>query len=314
MVANETAIVLKKKKMPIGRKIFIICMIAYPILQFLVFWLYVNFDTILMSFQNINYSSGKEYFVGFDNYKWVFNELTTQKDLLNCIKNSVILFAVNNFVILPIAIFCAYIFYKKLPMSNVFRVIFFLPNIISVVVLTMAFSFMFESQFGPVNQFLKWIHLEKIIPANGWLSDKNSAMKMVVLYCIWAGIGYDVVLLTGSVNRIPTEIIEAGKIDGIPWYKELIHIVIPLIFPTITTLFVTGVTVIFTIFLQPMLLTGGGPYSHISGTIALYIVELVNNSNLYRAAAVGIIFSLIGIPLVQLIKTGMEKISPDVDY
>ena len=300
--------------MPISRKIFIILMIAYPILQFLVFWLYVNFDTILMSFQRLDYSTGKETFVGFENYKWVFNELTTQEDLLNCIKNSVILFAVNNFVILPIAIFCAYIFYKKLPMSNVFRVLFFLPNIISIVVLTMAFSFMFDSSFGPVNTLLRAINLDKIIPRNGWFGDKSSAMSMVVTYCIWAGIGYDVVLLTGSINRIPIEIIEAGKIDGIPWYKELFHIVIPLIFPTITTLFVTGVTVIFTIFLQPMLLTNGGPFKHISGTIALYIVELVNNSNLYKAAAVGIIFSIIGIPLVQLIKFIMEKISPEVDY
>lgn len=300
--------------MPISRKIFIILMIAYPILQFLVFWLYVNFDTILMSFQRLDYNTGKETFVGFENYKWVFNELTTQEDLLNCIKNSVILFAVNNFVILPIAIFCAYIFYKKLPMSNVFRVLFFLPNIISIVVLTMAFSFMFDSSFGPVNTLLRAINLDKIIPRNGWFGDKSSAMSMVVTYCIWAGIGYDVVLLTGSINRIPVEIIEAGKIDGIPWYKELFHIVIPLIFPTITTLFVTGVTVIFTIFLQPMLLTNGGPFKHISGTIALYIVELVNNSNLYKAAAVGIIFSIIGIPLVQLIKFIMEKISPEVDY
>ncbi len=311
---NGAVEINKKKKMPLSRKIFLILMCAYPIIQFLVFWLYVNFDTIVMSFQKFDYISGKESFAGLDNYKWLFNELMDKKDLKNCILNSVILFAVNNFVILPIAIFCAYIFFKKLPLGPVFRVIFFLPNIISIVVLTMAFSFMFDSSFGPVNSLLTLLHLDKLIPLNGWLSDKGSVMGMVVLYCIWAGIGYDVVLLTGAINRIPTEVIEAGKLDGIPWYKELIQIVVPLIFPTLTTLFVTGVTVIFTIFLQPMLLTNGGPYDHLSGTIALYIVELVNNNQLYRAAAVGIAFSLIGIPIVQLIKWGMEKISPDVDY
>lgn len=304
----------KKKKMPLSRKIFIIAMISYPILQFLVFWLYVNFDSILMAFQDFSYKTGKEYFVGLDNFSWVLDELVEKPDLLNCIKNSVILFVSNNFVILPISLFCAYIFYKKLPMSNVFRVIFFLPNIISVVVLTMAFTFMFNSSFGPINEFLKAIGLEKIIPANGWFGDKTTAFSMVVVYCIWAGIGYNVVLLSGAINRIPIEVIEAGKLDGIGMWRELFNIVLPLIFPTITTLFVTGVSVIFTLFLQPMLLTTGGPYSHISSTISLYIVELVNANDLYKASAVGLVFSLVGIPLIQLVKWLMEKISPNVEY
>jgi ABC-type sugar transport system permease subunit len=306
----------KKKKLPFSRKVFIVLMIAYPLLQLAVFWLYVNFDTVLMSFQKLDYSSGAEVFVGWDNYSWVFDQLSMSDfpDLWYCIRNSVILFAVNNFVILPIALFCAYIFYKKLPGRSFFRVIFFLPNIISIVVLTMAFSFMFDSTFGPINAFLKAIGLGAVIPANGWLGDKNTAFNMVVLYCIWAGVGYDVVLITGAINRIPTEVIEAGKIDGIGMWREFFQVVLPMISSTIMTLFITGVTVIFTIFLQPMLLTNGGPYSHLSGTIALYIVELVDRGDLYKAAAVGMIFSIIGIPLIQLIKWGAEKLCPQVEY
>ena len=312
----EKEVQKKKKKMPIGRKIFIIAMISYPILHFLVFWLYVNFNSILMAFLDFNYFEEKEVFVGLEHFEWVLDELYRlgKDDMVNCIVNSVLLFLSNNFVILPISIFCAYIFYKKLPLGGFFKVVFFLPNIISVVVLTLAFSFMFNTSFGPVNEVLEWVGLEHLIPANGWLSDKTTAFPMILFYCLWAGIGYNVVLISGAIGRIPEEIIESGKLDGIGMWRELFVIVVPLIFPTITTLFVTGVTVIFTLFLQPMLLTAGGPYSHISGTIALLIVELVNAGNLYKAAAAGLVFSAVGIPLVLLVKTILEKISPDVEY
>ncbi len=304
-----------KKKHNWGRTIFIICMIAYPLLQFLVFWAYVNIDTIVMSFQRLDYELG-EIFVGLDNYKWAFERLTSpdEPDLRNSIINSIYLFLSNNFVLLPVSIFCAYILQKKVPGSKAFRVIFFLPNIISVVVLTMSFSFMIDSTFGPINEILKALGLGGIIPKNGWLGDKSTVMWMVLFYCLWAGIGYNVVLLSGAINRIPTDIFEAGKMDGIGLWRELVQVVTPMISGTITTLFVSGVSVIFTLFLQPMLLTGGGPYDGLSSTIALFIMNLVNANQLYKAAAVGMIFTVIGIPLIQLIKWLLERFFPAVEY
>ena len=306
----------RKKRRSIGRDVFIIVMIAWPLLQFLLFWVYVNFDTILMSFQKLDYASGKEIFVGFDNYRWVWRELTTKATptLRNSILNSVLLFLSNNFILLPLSVFFAYLLQKKIPGSPIFRVIFFLPNIISVVVLTMAFRFMFDSSFGPITGLLRSVGLGRLIPANGYLGDKKTAMIMVLIYCLWAGIGYNVVLLSGAMNRIPTDIYEAGKIDGIGIGRELFQVVVPMISGTITTLFVSGVSVIFTLFLQPMLLTGGGPYDGLSSTIAMFIVNAVNANDLYHAAATGMIFTVIGIPLVQLVKWGMERIFPTVEY
>ena len=306
----------KKRKPSLSRTLFIILMIAWPLVQFLVFWVYVNFDMIVMSFQKLDYISGKEIFVGLKNYEWVWDSLTdpVQPALRNSILNSVLLFLSNNFILLPVSIFFAYIMQKKVKLSGVFRVIFFLPNIISVVVLTMSFRFMFDSTFGPINNLLKSVGLGGIIPANGWLGDKNTALPMVLIYCLWAGIGYNVVLLSGAMNRIPSEIYEAGKLDGIGMWRELVRIVVPMISGTITTLFISGVSVVFTLFLQPMLLTGGGPYDGLSGTIALFIVQSINAGELYHAAATGMIFTIIGIPLIQLIKWGMEKLFPAVEY
>ena len=291
----------KKRKPSLSRTIFIIVMVAWPLIQFLVFWAYVNVDTVVMSFQKLDYFSGKELFVGLDNFKWVWDSLTdeVQPVLKNSIINSILLFLSNNFVLLPISIFFAYIMQKKVWGTKVFRVIFFLPNIISIVVLTMAFRFMFDSSFGPINYLLRGIGLEKLIPANGWLGDKSTALIMVLVYCLWAGIGYNVVLLSGSMNRIPPEIYEAARLDGVGVGRELTQIVVPMISGTITTLFVSGISVIFTLFLQPMLLTNGGPYNGLSSTIAFFIVNTINAGDLYHAAATGLVFSIIGIPIIQ---------------
>lgn len=317
MAANTLTLELHKKRKPsLKRTLFIVAMIAWPLIQFLVFWVYVNFDTIVMSFQKLDYFNGKEVFVGLDNFKWVWDALTdsVQPTLRNSIINSILLFLSNNFILLPFSIFFAYVMQKKIRGTKVFRVIFFLPNIISVVVLTMAFRFMFDSTFGPINYFLKAIGLKNIIPANGWLGDKSTALLMVLIYCLWAGIGYNVVLLSGSMNRIPPEIYEAARLDGAGVGRELTQIVVPMISGTITTLFVSGVSVVFTLFLQPMLLTNGGPYNGLSSTIALFIVNAINAGELYHAAAAGLLFSIIGIPLIQLIKWGIEKLLPVVEY
>ena len=214
---------------------------------------------------------------------------------------------------MPISIICSYVFHKKVFGHQVFRVIFFLPNIISVVVLTMAFRFMFNNQFGPMVELLRSLGLNDAIPPNGYFGTEGLSMMMIFAYCLWAGIGYNVLLLSGAISRLPIEVLEAGKVDGIGMTRELVQIIIPMIFPTISTLFITGSMVMFTLYLQPMLLTAGGPNGS-TYTIAYYIVDMVNNNKLYDAAAAGIVFSIIGIPLVLAIKWFMEKITPQVEF
>ncbi len=301
--------------MPRSRKIFIALMLAYPILHFLVFWLYININTFVISFERFSYTSGKNVFVGFMNYEEFFRNLSlpSSATLRHAIVNSILYLPFNNFILLPLSVICAYFLFKGVFGHRVFRVVFFFPSIISIVVLTMSFSFMFNTQFGPIVKILQNIGLGALVPPNGFFGTPGLTQGMVFLYCLWAGIGYNVVLLTGAITRIPEEVLEAGKLDGIPMRKELFMVVVPLIFPTISTLFITGSMVVFTLFLQPMLLANGGP-NGTTYTIAYYIVDMVNNNRLEEAAAAGIIFSIIGIPIVQLIKWGMEKITPQVDF
>ena len=309
-------IIPKKQKMARSRKIFIIAMLAYPVIHFLIFWVFINFNTIMLSFQRFSYMQGKEVWNGFKNYTNFFEffakDPTTDAAALKvqtAVVNSIWFFVFNNLILLPISIVCAYLLFKKVFGEKVFRIIFFLPNIISIVVLSMCFKNMFSPIYGPIDNALRAMGFP--VSPNGLFQSDDSAQLMIFVYCLWAGIGYNVLLLSGSIARIPTEVLEAGRIDGIGMMREFIQIVVPLIMSTVSTLFVTGSMVMFTLYLQPMLLTGGKNNTY---TIAYYIVDLVNNGGLYDAAAVGIIVSLVGIPLVQGVKLLMEKITPSVEF
>jgi len=301
----------EKKKAERKRRLFILSMLAFPVAHFLIFFVYININTISLSLQRLNFMTNEVRFVGLSNFLKFFDDYKTNPVLPKALFNSLMFIPVTNFILLPLSILCAYVLFKKVPMHKVFRTVFFAPSIISIVILTMVFSFMFDSTFGVFNSFLKLIGLESL--QRVWFGDPATAMPMVFLYCVWAGIGYNVVLLNGAISRIPTEIIEYGQLEGIGMMNEMCRVVIPMIWPTISTVFIMGSTSAFTIFLQPKLLTGGGP-NGASYTIALYIIDQVNAGNLEYAAAVGIFFAVIGVLIIMAFKAILDRVGQTVEY
>ncbi len=285
--------------------------IGIPILHFLIFTVYVNMDTIALSFQKYDRLTDSYKWVKLQNYKEFFKSFSAPGSVMGkAVRNSLLFFVVNDFIILPIAFFAAFFMYKKMPLANTYRVLFFLPSIISVVVLTMLYSFMFDSRIGIIDGILTGLGLGEKIPSFGWFGDKKTAMPVVLGYCIWAGIGSNVVLISGAMSRIPTEMVEAGKLDGLSLFKEMVRVTLPLTGSLLATLMMMGVPVIFTLFLQPQLLTNGGPDGE-TYTIALYIVNAIRgDNNLTMGAAVGVLCALIGTPLVIMIRKIVEVTFP----
>lgn len=293
------------------RNRFIILMLAFPVLHFLIFFVYINVNTILMCFQRLSFTTNEINFVGLDNFGKLFQDMANKPLLGKSIINSLLFIPVTNGILLPLSLIAAYILFKKVFLYKIYRTIFFLPSIISIVILTMVFSFMFDSTFGVFNDLLKMVGLGSL--QRTWFGDSATAMPMVFLYCIWTGIGFNVVLLSSAISRIPQEIIEFGQMEGIGMWKEMTRVVIPMIWPTVSTVFVLGSTSAFTIFLQPQLLTNGGPNGS-SYTIALYILEQVKAANYEYASTVGVFFAIIGVGLVMFFKKLLEKVGPTVEY
>lgn len=295
----------KKRKL-----IFIVVMLALPLIQLFIFWFLVNVNTIIMAFQEFDWSSGKYIFNGFDNFIRVFREIGGESAVTRrAVINSVLYFPVTCFISLPLSILFSYFLYKKAPGSAAFRVIFFLPSIIPVAVLTMTFSFSFDATLGFVNPILRALGVDHI---PSWFGQYPNNQIMIFAYCIWAGLGTNIVLISGAISRIPVEIMEYSKLEGVSKARELFQIAIPLVWPTISTTFVLGCTSVFTVMMQPLMLTPG---SSDTQTIALMIYNgVLNGRNLPYLSAFGLAMSVIGVPIILVIKWAMGKPFADVEY
>ncbi len=295
--------------------IFVWGMLALPILHFLIFWLYINSNTIFMTFFRYNPNIQGYQWYGLNNFINLFEDMFLGGDprTFNSMLNSLVIFPVNNFIILPLSFIAAYFLSKKIPLHNFFRVLFFMPSMISITVLALCYRSMFDTDHGPIFMLLNAVLGGKapdFLDATG-----GFAMPIAFSFAVWSGLGYNIVLLNGAISRIPEEILESARLDGISTTRELFNIVLPLSWGTISTLFILNSLSIFGWFLPPMLvISDTGGVNGKTSTIALYVYQLVNAGKGEEAAALGLMFSLIGIPFVFGVKWLMDKITPTIEF
>ena len=301
----------RKRKWLKSSTIFVIVMLAYSVLHFLLMWVGVNFNSILLSFKQFNRNGTYTWLSGshlFDNFEMIFTNIGKDVDnYRSMLFSSLAFFVVSCFVTLPISLFFSYFIFKKILANGFFKVIFFLPSIIPLIILTTIYAITVGNN-GPVGQLLNAMGIES---ANLFLTH-TSASWMIWIFCVWAGIGYDVILLTAGMSRIPRDILESCKMDGVPSFKEFLRIVIPLTWSTITTLFIFGMMSVFTVFLQPWYLA---PKVNTTWTIGTNIYFA---SKGYRAlnapAAMGLFYSLIGAPIIVGARSLLNRFFGEVSY
>lgn len=308
---------MEKKKLTRKRKkelIFIFVLLAYPVAQFLLTWIFINSYSIIMAFENISFK-GDVSFAGFSNFAEVIKDLfdaengiTIREGVkiptnLMILLNSLGYTLITIFVSLPLALVCSYFLSKKMPLANVFRIIFFLPNIISTVALVYAFRMQtIDPNAGLLYPFFKALG----ITVENW----PSTTVIVYIYCIWAGLGYNVLLLSGAIGRIPKELFESAEIDGASSFKEFTKIMIPMIWPTIVTLIVLGLTSILTLYMQPYLFN----LNHTETIAGSIFIGVKGSSTRYPYfAAFGLLFSFVLAPLILYIRKVISKKYSDTD-
>lgn len=154
-------------------------------------------------------------------------------------------------------------------LSSLLRVIFFLPSVTSVVVIAYVWRQLYNADYGYFNIVLEQLGFAR----QNWLTDPTLQMVALLVMLIWAGLGWDALIITSGLRSIPTEIYDAARVDGANAWTEFWNITLPLLRPTLTFVMVTGVIFLWGIFAQPQLLTGGGPLRE-TQTIALYLYDV----------------------------------------
>ncbi len=298
---------LKRNKMS---RIFLVVMLALPVAHWLVFWLGVNFSSFIMAFRNM---SGAFSFV---NFQLFWEELTAQDgSLLVALKNTLKYFVAANFVMFPLTICMCYFLYKKIFCYKVIRIIVYIPAIISPVVMTGVFQTIVGNT-GPLGVVLSSLGMK--LPVSGLLGTVKTATATIIAYTMWTGLCSNMLLLSGAMARIPVEVLESAKLDGVGLWKELIYMIVPLMWPTISTLLLLSLTGLLTA-TGPILLLSSSPFQLKTQTISFWIFSQVyangsiNGGQYGLVAATGLCFTLVLVPIVFGARALVNKI-PTVEY
>lgn len=291
------------------RLIFYSLMIAWPVLQFCVFYIGVNFNSILLAFQKVDVKDQSKYYwiSNLDNFTKWFTDPNEYKILSDAFVISLKAYAISLIVGVPLGLFFSYYIFKKLPMSGFFRVVLFLPSIISSIVLVTIYQY-FVQQALPA-----MFNIPRLLDLNS-----SHRFETMMVYNVFVSFGTTVLMYSNKMAGIPPEIIESAQLDGAGALKEFFHIVLPMAFSTISVFLVTGVAGIFNNQINNFAFFTSNTIYPDTATIGyvLYIrTKLAGHgkAELPSIAALSLMLTFIAVPLTYLVRYLLNRFGPSED-
>ena len=295
---------LGKKRLKDG--IFVYLMLLLPIIQFLIFYVGVNLNSLLMTFQRFD-DNGYVFDFGY-NFKLLWNGFIKMPVFGLVVKNSLLSFLVVQ-LMSPIILFATYFIYKKFAGYRFFKIVLFLPTIISVVIMVTVYKKVCEIAIPKIWKTLFHVTI------GGLLSTPSTRFGAVMFFYLWLSFGGLMLMYLGAMNGISDSISEAAELDGVSRLQEFFYIVLPMIYPTFSTLFYTSIATIFTNQINLYSLWGSGADPSIQ-TFGYYLyreVSLATPADYPRLAALGVLMTLVAAPLTFFFKWLLGRLGPKVD-
>ncbi len=299
-------------------KIFYGLMIFLPVLQFAIFYIFVNFNSILLAFQKYSNFGGVEVrtWVGLDNFAEIWKIFTTDPGhtIQNLIKNTFIFFLVDVLIVMPLTLLFAYYIYKKSFMAGFFKVMLFLPSIVCSMVFVIFYQSFVERVIPEIINAMSSGDPINTIMGNGDVF----SMLALIFFCVWINISSSILLYLNAMSSIQTSLIEAAKIDGASEFEIFWHIILPGCYKTIVSLFI--ISIAGTASNQAFLFSfyAGNAPSEMQ-TLGYYQFMLVISSGQENpvsypiASAYGVILTLIIAPLTFISRYLLNKFGPSED-
>lgn len=297
----------KRNRIQRSHVLFAWSFILIPLLYLIIQWVFINGQTILLAFKSPTNTWT------FDNFVDVWERFTDpyEADMLPLVLNTLTYFAIQEFLGLPVSFFISYFIYKKIPGHKFFRVVFYLPQILPAMVLITATK-QFVAPGGVFEAICAAVGIH--LPEEGLLAYGETAKWTLIAYTfLTASCGN--ILFYSAMSRIPPDLIDAGKIDGLTPFQEFINIVFPLILPTF----------MMTLLLDSCSILNAGPpvflFGNIPGTnnIANWFFYSVYAGNVNMIgeygflSALGLCFTLLNLPIVFTIRHLADKFAT-VEY
>ncbi|WP_339787341.1 sugar ABC transporter permease [Paenibacillus sp. FSL R7-0313] len=197
---------------------------------------------------------GRGTFIGLDNYVEMFKDTR----VLNSIKNSLLFAGASVFIQLPISLVLALILASNVKGEGFYRTVYFIPVLISTVVIAQLWSKIYNADYGLLNVLLQSIGLSSL--AQDWLGQKDTALVASFIPTLWQYVGYHMLLMYAGAKSVSQDVLEAARMDGASRIRTAWSIMIPLMKPILKVSLVFSVIGAFKVFDLIYVLTGGGPF------------------------------------------------------
>lgn len=273
----------------------ILCVLPALIL-FGVFMLYPTFQVFRMSLYNWGGFSPMSEFVGLNNFRILMND----QNFVKAFQNTILMIVCVTTVTLSLAVmFAAVLATEDIKGKSIFRIIFYIPNILSIVVIGGIFSSIYNPTEGLLNSILNLFRTDTSPIL--WLGDRHLVNYAVIGALIWQAIGYYMVMYMASMANIPASLYESAEIDGAGKLTQFFSITLPLIWNNIrTTLTFFIISTINLSFLLVQVMTGGGPNGASQVVLSYMYGQAYTNSSYGYGMAIGVVvfvfsFALAGI-------------------
>lgn len=294
-----------KRKIKKDRLLFYIAVVGLPLLQYMIFYIGVNFNSVLMAFQSYDAITGKFYFDGFVNFERIFSEFEKDGVLHIALMNSLQYYLIT-IATMVMALFFSFYVYKKRRFASGFRVVAYLPHIISNITLVLIFKYFTENAYPAIVEALTG---ERVW---GLLVNPETAKGAIIFFCVFCGFGTQMMMFSNAMSAIDDSISEAAMLDGVSPIREFFSIDLPMIFPTISTFIIVGVAGVFT---NQMSLFGffGRDADPAIWTLGYYLYRGIKGAAISEypyLAALGLLFTLIVVPITFLVRRLLNKLDP----
>ena len=263
------------------KNLFILVCLLPALILFFTFMIYPTIEVFRMSlFRWGGFSNNKE-FVGLDNFKILWMD----ENFFRTMQNTILLIVVVTiFTVVLAVVFAAILSTEKIRGNNLFRIIFYIPNILSIVVIAGILSAVYDPKAGLLNAILPeaWNRL--------WLGDQSIVIYSLAFALIWQAIGYYMVMYMAGMANIPSSLYEAADLDGAGKIGKFFNVTLPLIWNSIrTTLTFFIISTINLSFLLVQILTNGGPDGSTEVFLSYMFTQAYTNSSFGYGMAIGVV-------------------------
>lgn len=289
-----------------GRKLFIALCCSPAVILFTIFMVIPTFNVFNMSLYKWGGFSSNKTFVGFDNFEKLFKDMK----FLQSFQNTVLLIVLVSAITMALSIiFAAILSREKIKGQNFFRVVFYIPNILSVVIISAIFSAIYDANNGMLNSILALFRPENAEPIY-WLGTQSIVIYSLAGAMIWQAIGYYMVMYMASMASIPESLYECANLEGAGRVHQFFTITIPLIWTNIrTTLTFFIISSINLSFLFVKAMTSGGPDGSTEVFLSYMYKQAYTNSSYGYGMAIGVVIFIFSFALSAIVN-GVTRREP----